>query len=542
MKKLFKYLFIGMFGVLCLSSCSNDMLETEPTDSMSGSTFMSDATKALVPLNGIYRSMYSAGWSTTGNTHQCFGISAYNLMGEVMGDDFIMAAQGSGWFWFDAAYNVKSRYDRTTWRSYDLWMAYYTWISNANYIIAGEETMGGSQEDVGYVLGQAYAIRAYSYFMLAQTFARTYKGHENDPCVPIYNEPTSTSTTGQPRSTVAQVYEQIDNDMAKALEYLAKSRAQRHPSHMSYAVALGIKSRIALVEEKWDEALNAAQQAIAASGCSILEVKDFIGLNDVTKGNVMWGAQIVSDQAGMYASLMAHMTVSASYGLSAPKTISTWLYNKMSNTDARKNGTLVPTYNEKGEAVDYTYSTAGGWWDPTNAEGNIEANGYIQTKFNFSDRQTWTGDYIWMRVEEMYLNAAEAACQKGDDATAKQYLMALMAKRDPNYTCNKSGKALGALTTQETGSLLEEILIQRRLELWGEDGRIYTIRRLRQGFERPTAYGWPSALLSVFGPHAAAAKDPESYLWVLTIPQAEFDGNVNMDASKDQNPIGDYPD
>ena len=76
MKKIFKYLCVGMIGVLGLSSCSNDMLETQPTDAMSGATFMSDATKALIPLNGIYRSMYSAGWSTTGDAHQCFGISA----------------------------------------------------------------------------------------------------------------------------------------------------------------------------------------------------------------------------------------------------------------------------------------------------------------------------------------------------------------------------------------------------------------------------------------------------------------------------------
>ena len=167
MKKIFKYLLIGLFGVACLTSCDSELLETQPTDSMSGATFMSDATKALIPLNGIYRSMYTAGWSTTGNTHQCFGISAYNLMAEVMGDDFIMGAQGSGWFWFDAAYNVKGRYTSSSWRSYDLWMAYYTWIANANYIIAAEETMEGSEADVAYVIGQAYAIRAYSYFMLA---------------------------------------------------------------------------------------------------------------------------------------------------------------------------------------------------------------------------------------------------------------------------------------------------------------------------------------------------------------------------------------
>ena len=513
MKKIFKYLFIGMFGVACLTSCNSELLETEPTDSMSGSTFMSDATKALVPLNGIYRSMYSAGWSTTGNTHQCFGISAYNLMAEVMGDDFIMGAQGSGWFWFDAAYNVKTRYTSSTWRSYDLWMAYYTWIANANYIIAAEETMAGSSEDVGYVMGQAYAIRAYSYFMLAQSFARNYN-YGSDPCVPIYNEPTMTTTTGQPRSTVSEVYAQIDSDIEKAVSYLAKSPAQRHPSHISYAVALGIKSRIKLVEEKWDDALNAATAAIAASGKKITPVANFMGNNSVDQGNVMWGAQIVSDQAGMYASLMAHMSVDVAYGQRAPKQISTWLYDKMSPTDTRL-----------------------AWWDPTDEV--YSTGGYIQKKFDFSNLQTWEADYIWMRVEEMYLNAAEAACHKGDDATAKQYLMSLMSVRDANYSTNKTGNTLSTITTNETGSLLEEILVQRRIELWGEDGRIYTIRRLHQGFERPAAYGWPSGLL--IPTHAAAAKDPASYLWVLTIPQAEFDGNENMDASKDQNPTGDYP-
>lgn len=516
MKKLFKYLFIGLFGVACLTSCNSELLETEPTDSMSGSTFMSDATKALIPLNGIYRSMYTAGWSTTGNTHQCFGISAYNLMAEVMGDDFIMGAQGSGWFWFDAAYNVKTRYTSSSWRSYDLWMAYYTWIANANYIIAAEETMGGSSEDVGYVIGQAYAIRAYSYFMLAQTFARNYN-YSSDPCVPIYNEPTMTSTTGQPRSTVGQVYEQIDNDINKAIELLAKSPAQRHSSHMSYAVALGIKSRICLVEEKWDAALDAAQKAIAASGKRILPVSQWMGTNSVDAANVMWGSQIVTDQTGMYASFFAHMSVDVAYGQRAPKQISSWLYSKMSPTDERR-----------------------AWWDPNDADYS-SASAFIQKKFDFADLQTWMGDYIWMRVEEMYLNAAEAACQKGDDATAKQYLMALMEKRDPNYSTNKSGHSIHTITTDETGgtSLLEEILIQRRIELWGEDGRIYTIRRLHQGFERTSANGWPSGLL--IPTHAAAAKDPASYLWVLTIPQAEFDGNENMDASKDQNPTGDYP-
>ena len=507
MKKIFKYSFISL-GMMALAACSGDKLETQPTDSVSGTTLFSDAKAAMVPLNGLYRSMYTSGWSTTGNTHQCFGISAYCLAAEVMGDDFVMGAQGSGWFWFDAAYNVKARFTSSAWRSYDLWYAFYTWIANANYVIAAEETMGGATEDVNYVIGQAYAVRAYSYFQLAQWFSRTYKGHESEPCAPIYNEPTFKTTTGQPRSSVADVYKQIDSDLEKALTLL-KGIPQQDKTHMAYAVTCGIASRVALVEENWSKALELAKEAIDNSGCSVQPVAAITGMNSVGYGDVMWGAKIKSDQAGMYASLFAHMDPAVAYAARAPKQISRWLYNKIDENDQRR-----------------------AWWNPD--------ENYLQKKFSFSNVSTWEGDYVWMRVEEMYFNAAEAACRLGDEAQAKNYLMAVMSQRNPNYTCDKTGTALGALTTDETGSLLEEILIQKRIELWGEFGRTFDIRRLKQGFQRTSDQGWPDGLLLVNkNGTLRPTANPDNYMWVLTIPQAEFDGNINMTVDKDQNPAGD---
>ncbi len=506
MKKLFKYMFVGTLACGMLASCAEEQLETAPTTSMSGTSLMANGNAALVPLNGIYRSMYTAGWSTGGNTHQCFGISAYNLMADVMGEDMVMGAQGSGWFWFDCVYNVKSRYTSSSWRSYDLWNAYYTWISNANYILAAEETMEGTSVERGYALGQAYAIRAYSYYMLAQSFARTYKGHESEACCPIYKEPTTADTEGQPRSTVQEVYDLIVADMDKALEYL-EGTSRKHISHIGYDVALGLRARIALTMEDWATAKNMAKAAIAASGCEIIPVKDFVGTNDADADNVMWAADIIADQSGMYASFFSHMSTGVSYGANARKLINKELYAKMSPTDTRL-----------------------AWWDPTDSKG------YQQKKFEFSDLQTWMGDYIWMRIEEMYLIAAEAECRMGDEASAKADLMALMSKRDPSYTCEHlTGTAMGKLTNEWTGSLLEEITIQRRIELWGEAGRIYDIRRYKQGFRRTEAQGWPAAALLAGRP----TDDPESWMWVMTIPQAEFDGNVNMDGDKDQNPTGD---
>lgn len=511
MKKIFLYIMVGLLGFYTLSSCTDDALETIPTDSMSGEGLFANANSALVPLNGIYRSMYTSGWSTTDNTHQAFGISAYNLTADVMGEDLIMAGQGSGWFWFDALYNVKSRYESTAWRSYDLWNAYYTWISNANYIIGAEETMEGSTVDVNNVIGQGYAIRAYSYFMLAQTFARTYKGHESDPGVPIYTEPTVAGSEGQPRATVQEVYNQITDDIDKAVELL-EGTSRQHISHIGYDVALALKARIALVMEDWSTALSASEAAIEATSSSITPVAGFSGVNDVTANNVMWGAEIISDQSGLYAGFFTHMDPDAgAYGESALKQINKLLYDKMGVNDARR-----------------------AWWDPE-SEYNEDDTGYQQEKFKFSSVQEWLGDYVWMRIEEVYLTAAEAAVRLDDEVKAKNHLMELMEERDPDYSTNKTGKTLGRLTTDETGSLLEEIITQRRIELWGEFGRIYDIRRLKQGFRRTAEMGWPTDALLGNRP----TDDPETYMWVLTIPQTEFDGNENLNAATDQNPVGD---
>lgn len=524
MKRIYSYLFAGI-SALALTACSSDQLETSPTTSVSGSTMTQSNDAAMISLNGVYRSMYTAGWSTTANTHQCFGISAYNLMGDVMGDDLIMAAQGSGWFWYDAIYNVKARYTSSSWRPYDLWKAYYTWISNANYLLVMDADLDPADIDKTYVLGQAYAIRAYSYFMLAQSFSRTYKGHESEPCVPIYTEPTTAGTEGKARSTVQQVYDQVKSDINKAVEYLGKSRnttLNKDKSYITYPVALGLQARIAMTMEDWATCASASEAVINLGEYTIqpVDANTFVPdgdnfINDVNKGNVMWGAAVIADQAGMYASLFSHMDAQADLyaGPSrAPKQINKDTYNLMGENDTRR-----------------------AWWNPE--DPNNGAGGYQQEKFHFRNTATWLGDYVWMRIEEMYLMAAEAECMLGNDTKAQQYLNTMVKTRDSQYNTTKTGKTLGTLTSDKTGSLREEIINQRRIELWGEYGRVYDIRRLKQGFKRTTAQGWPNNpnILLTNRP----STNPENYMWVLTIPQAEFDGNVNMDATKDQNPTGD---
>lgn len=501
---------MGLLGITMFSACSEDRLETSPSTSVATDQMTNSSKSAIAAIDGMYRFFFSTGY-TTGWQHEEFGLSAINLAADLMGEDHIQAKSGSGWFFYDYLYDVKGDFTHKQGRPYGVWNFFYTLISNANYVIAAENTMAGDANDVNYVVGQAYAIRGFSYFMLAQWYARTLVGHETEPCVPIYTEPTTKETQGKPRETNAKVYEQIDADIAKAEALLAAStRARDSKSHLGLAEVYGIHARVAQVKENWNEALTAANNAIAAAakeGLGIAAVSQFSGLNNVAASNVMWGMKIISDQSTMYAGFFTHMDADqGKYGASARQQITRSLYAKMGENDTRR-----------------------AWWNPE--DDNNGDNGYQQEKFKFSNYQTWEGDYIFMRVEEMYLVKAEAECMLGDDAAAQQTLNTLMASRDSKYECTKTGNELGTLTSDKTNSLLEEILIQRRIELWGEFGRIYDIRRLHQGFERTTDDGHPSSAID------SDFANPESYKWVMVIPQSEFDGNASMDISTDQNPF-----
>ena len=156
--------------------------------------------------------------------------------------------------------------------------------------------------------------------------------------------------------------------------------------------------------------------------------------------------------------------------------------------------------------------------------------------FRSSNVQSWLGDYIYMRVEEMYFTAAEAALRLGNQDEARDLMNKVMAKRNPKYNAyNYSGTYLGATTTTWTGSLLENILIQRRVELWGEYGRVFDVRRTGQGIDRRTEDGFAEECISAMKRNGIDLTKADTYDWVLTIPKDELDANPNIN-EEDQNP------
>lgn len=524
--KFYKIVLIFILTAAFISC--QDELDTNPTDSTSGDVLFSDVQKANVALNGIYRAMYVADeWSVNWADEE-FGVKAFTLTYDLMGEDMVQNEGGSGWFWFDYMYNVKSDYTHKSGRPYSVWFFYYTLISNANSIIAAEENITGAPSEISSLIGQAYALRAYSYFSLIRFYQQTYVGNQDAPGVPLYTEPTTNISEGNPRGTVADVYNQIDADINMAIQLLDPDVAapRVHSSHIDYYVANGLKANIALEKNDWATAESAADIAMSG-GTSMLtfeNVANRFAFNDANAPTVLWGLQLIAEQIDGFQSYFGHMDASASfYAESARKCISSWLYNQMGNNDIRKQV----------------------WWlGPldANSELGVELS-YNQFKFQFSDKTNALGDYIMMRHEEMMLIKAEALCMQDKYSQARAILSELMAERDPDYDISvlSDAKTLtvsdaNGPTTPAGGSntLLDEIILQRRIELWGEVGRIQDIKRLKTGFARNfEGSNHTQKLLS------RNTLDPEYPDFIMSIPQSEFDGNNNMNEVTDQNPWAD---
>jgi hypothetical protein len=136
----------------------------------------------------------------------------------------------------------------------------------------------------------------------------------------------------------------------------------------------------------------------------------------------------------------------------------------------------------------------------------------VTTKF--VENQDFSDDVVMMRVAEMYLIEAEAKAELGE-ADAGDMLFELQSNRDPNAV--KSGN-----TGQD---LVDEILVERRKELYGEIGVSFLDIKRRQ------------IPLVRTGNHPEAYKfnfPANSENFILRIPHREIDSNVNITES-DQN-------
>ena len=115
-------------------------------------------------------------------------------------------------------------------------------------------------------------------------------------------------------------------------------------------------------------------------------------------------------------------------------------------------------------------------------------------------------------MSEMYLIQAEALARDGNEAESRKVLHEWLVTRDPEYK----------LSTNSGQALIDEILTQRRIELWGEGFRFTDLKRLNMDMDRQDTNHDQSVCTILHVP----AGDSR---WVWKIPTHEINSNPLME-------------
>jgi len=524
MKKI-QYILLAAL-VLGTVACSDSWMTTQPegatkTADQKAKAEQQNADAAAANINAMYANfiaLYGGAGDMGYSRHNDFGYSAICIFTEAQGMDFI--GQNIGYNWFSQCLYSENRANESNTAiglvDHIIWNTYYKIINAANNVIGGiDENEPGSMEDA---LCQAFCVRAFAYFQLAQLYQFTYQGHENDKCVPLVvpNMPAD-KQLNNPRATVAEVYALISHDLDYACNSVSFASFTRDDNGFcNQAVAFGLRARVNLVKGDKAQAAADAQECLTQSGATPLSIAECgkPGFADATAHNVIWGNIIVETNDIVQTSIVNWPSHLSSFygdgyvGVGAYRSISTDLYSKISDTDVRK-GWWLNADNESPLLDVAGYSAA---------KENIQGAEipHITTKFGTGDGSTSglgaaAADWIIMRAEEMLLIIAEA----NNDAAALEAFVTTY--RDPEY--------------KVSGNVADAVWIQRRIELWGEGFAFQDILRLHKDIDRTLSTNWPAAWVQ----HIPA----DHGCLIYRLPQAEVEANQGI-SEADNNPVVDF--
>ncbi len=489
MKNILKSLLVLL---LCVStfSCEKEFLDANPTGSVDAASAFATTKNASAAINGIYRSFVVRYLGSQGH----FGHPAMMIILDVLGEDLVFGNAANGWHFGEGRWQShRTDVGLLSRLPYEL---YYRIIGNANLAIVNIDNATGTQAEKDQIKGEALALRAFSYFNMVQLYGKRYNGATKPNSqlgVPLVLTPTK---EGLPRNTVEEVYTQINKDLADAAGLLKTTRPNK--SHINLDVVKGLQARVALTQQNWAAAATFAAEA-RKSFAPMTEAQYVDGFSDLGNSEWMWGFDHIEDQSEFFGAFHSYIAVNynSSVNRQTPKAINSLLYNRLSATDVRAK-MWVRT--------------------PTAANSIVPAGGvrvpFIVQKFRLPGTTPSTsvmGDVPYMRGAEMYLIEAEALARQGKDSEAATVLFDLTKRRD----------AASTLSVKKGNDLLEDILINRRIELWGEGFRFTDLKRMNQSLNRNGA-NHNAAVAVLFDVPAGDVQ------WEFLIPIREMQSNKAM--------------
>ena len=310
------------------------------------------------------------------------------------------------------------------------WEKYYKMIFIANTVIENEKSItNGTEAEINQIVGEAYMMRAYNHFILVNLYALPY------------NSETATSSTGIPLklnssmdevlkpSSIAEVYASVLSDIDNAEKKLNIETWETGLNYRFNTLSVdALRSRVYLYMGRWEDCYNASERVLSKKN----------ELVDLVSGRTLPNAYNSSESI-----VALEMNMTSTYN-NVDKLVPKALYNLY----------LPGTQDQRARKF---YKT--------------EVGGYSLIKGGSSEYR------CSFRVGEIYLNAAEAALKNHHPEICKTLLLKLLEKR---YQTAAYTQAEIDINAMDNDALLDEVYLQRQLELSYEGHRWFDIRRMEK--------------------------------------------------------------
>lgn len=506
------------------STATEEMVQSSPS-----------ATEALVM--GIPAKSLSV-WDE--GSHFSFGYPAHMVIRDMLTGDYLQGGDtGYGGHFYTWA-RVQAM-DENKLKTQFTWNFHYGLLLAINQVVGAVNPETATKEQQGYY-ATALAYRALVYLDMARMYEFlpnekfTTNSNNNDVTgltVPWVTEKTTPEqAANNPRVPHAQMSANILADLDEAEKYIDNLVTTAGQTLPDKAVVYGLKARLYMWNEDYANAEKYARMAIDEAKCKPYTEARALSLTNGynTASDFMLCAQQTAQSRSVTSGIInfiSWVSNQSSFGYMGIGTgmyicIDKNMYERISDTDWRKKEFVAP---EGGELEGQTI------FPKVDGEDLAEyAVPYAAMKFrcgegNTDDYKTGAATAVpYMRVEEMYFIEAEAAAHQ-DVARGVQLINKFMQQyRDREYNCQ--------LTSQD--KLVEEIVFQKRVELWGEGQTFFDIKRLNMSVTRgykDTNWTDVQSILNTNG-------RPAWLNWVMVV--SESNNNQALKGMNNPDPTGAY--
>ncbi len=499
MKNIYRFLTLVLGTAVLTTSC---IKETFPTDGATKEQ-VSQASTILESMVGAIAVNMAYPYSAFGSGQNYgFDFGYPGLMcamdactGDVIctaGDD----AAGYDWFFF---WERGQSLGPTAGLCAFPWNTYFSFMKSCNDVIGLVDTNKNLSKSEKMSLGVAKAFRACFYLDMARQYEALEVTDEAAAgkydisnvralTVPIIKESTSEAEArNNPRAKREDMFEFILDDLNHAEELLDGIDVKK--TMPSKAVIYGLKARAYLWlgqfnsyyknvktgEEAYSEAAKYARLAIQESHATIMTESEWLNATSgFNKSNNAWMWYLPQTTEGItnLVNFIAWRSGEATWGYGGKfvfEGVNTKFYNRISANDWRRKAFVganpAAWYKQYGYLTNYSEDE---FVKTVPAYANMKfhpANGNI-VSYTIGN----VTDVPLMRIEEMYFIEMEAKAHiEGREGEAEADLISFMANRNPKYS------------TEAMTDLVDEIMFQKRVELWGEGIVFYDFKRLGLG-------------------------------------------------------------